>query len=499
MLPALVAVAAPAAAGARTREYWIGAVPTRWNPVINGMDAISGNRFDAGQTTFRRRPTAASPRASRRRMTDEADRASGVGRIPGPLIRAKAGDRILVHFKNLDTATGNPHSMHFHGVHYEPSSDGAFVPGFSGGDGDVKVGKTWTYDLRAGNDSVGVWPYHDHGPMMDPSIAGGMYGAMSIRGRHEKAPDREFVVLFTELGGFETIDGRAFVGNTPVFHSKVGERVQWDVLAMGDAPPHVPRPRPPLARRRRDPARHAHARPRGELPRPVARGRAGHVALSLSRRVAHGQRHDRPLPGEPMRRSILTLAAVAALAAPATASADDFAISMPGKFFDPSRLTIVAGDQVSWKNADFVSHDIRATNGAFDSGPISRQGVWLHRFETAGSYPLVCSIHPFMTGQIDVLGATLSGPKTAVVAGEAVTLQGRAPGRARSRSRSREPMAPGRRSPPRPRAPAARSRSPCPHTTRPPTAPSPPRGRASRSRSASARASSSTCTCTRGA
>jgi plastocyanin len=128
-----------------------------------------------------------------------------------------------------------------------------------------------------------------------------------------------------------------------------------------------------------------------------------------------------------MRRSILTLAAVAALAAPATASADDFAISMPGKFFDPSRLTIVAGDQVSWKNADFVSHDIRATNGAFDSGPISRQGVWLHRFETSGSYPLVCSIHPFMTGQIDVLGATLSGPKTAVVAGEAVTLQGRAP------------------------------------------------------------------------
>jgi len=127
-----------------------------------------------------------------------------------------------------------------------------------------------------------------------------------------------------------------------------------------------------------------------------------------------------------MRRSLLTLAAAAALAAPATASADDFAISMPGKFFDPSRLTIVAGDQVSWKNADFVSHDIRATNGAFDSGPISRQGVWLHRFETTGSYPLVCSIHPFMTGQIDVLGATLSGPKTAVVAGETVTLQGRA-------------------------------------------------------------------------
>ena len=235
MLPALVAVAAPAAASAATREYWIGAVPTRWNPVVNGMDAISGARFDPAQTTF---PTITYRRFTkgwRTPVTEPGDRASGVGRIPGPLIRAKAGDRILVHFKNLDTATGNSHSMHFHGVHYKPSSDGAFVPGFSGPDGDVKVGKSWTYDLRAGNDSAGVWPYHDHGPVMDPSIAGGLYGAMSIRGRHEKAPDREFVVLFSELGGFETIDGRAFVGNTPVFHSKVGELVQWDVLAMGDA------------------------------------------------------------------------------------------------------------------------------------------------------------------------------------------------------------------------------------------------------------------------
>jgi plastocyanin len=128
-----------------------------------------------------------------------------------------------------------------------------------------------------------------------------------------------------------------------------------------------------------------------------------------------------------MRRALLTLAAAAALAAPATASADDFAISMPGKFFDPQRLTIVAGDQVSWRNADFVTHDIRATNGAFDSGFIARQGVYLHRFDSVGNYGLVCSIHPFMTGQIDVLGATLSGPKTAVVAGESVTLQGRAP------------------------------------------------------------------------
>jgi plastocyanin len=128
-----------------------------------------------------------------------------------------------------------------------------------------------------------------------------------------------------------------------------------------------------------------------------------------------------------MRRPIVALAAALALAAPASASAEDFAISMPGRYFDPQRLTVVAGDQVSWRNADFVSHEVKATNGAFDSGPISRQGVYLHRFEAAGSYPLVCSIHPFMSGNIEVVGATLTGPKTGVVAGEPLRLEGRAP------------------------------------------------------------------------
>jgi FtsP/CotA-like multicopper oxidase with cupredoxin domain len=133
----------------------------------------------------------------------------------------------------MDTLFGRPHSMHFHGVHYKPSSDGAYLPGFSGRDADVRFGKTWTYRLTAGRDSRGVWPYHDHSPSMDASIAGGMYGMLSILGRHEAAPDREFVVVFAEMGAFQTIDGRAFVGNTPVFSSKVGQLVQWDVMAMG--------------------------------------------------------------------------------------------------------------------------------------------------------------------------------------------------------------------------------------------------------------------------
>jgi hypothetical protein len=64
--------------------------------------------------------------------------------------------------------------------------------------------------------------------MMD-SIQGGMYGALSILGRRERAPDREFVVFLESMADFMTIDGRAFIGNTPVFHARVGDLVQWDV------------------------------------------------------------------------------------------------------------------------------------------------------------------------------------------------------------------------------------------------------------------------------
>jgi FtsP/CotA-like multicopper oxidase with cupredoxin domain len=231
----LLATAALApVAQARVREYWVAAVPTTWNVVPNGHDPMTGETFEPSQTVIHtvtyRRFTPHWRRMLRNGPTNQA----GGGAIPGPLIRARIGDTILVHFKNMDTLRREPHSMHFHGVHYAASSDGAFIPnGFSGPGARVEPGHTFTYRLFAGLDSVGVWPYHDHSPSMMESIEGGMYGALSIYARHDPIPDREFVVYFEMTDGFMTIDGRAFLGNTPVFHAKVGDRVQWDVLALG--------------------------------------------------------------------------------------------------------------------------------------------------------------------------------------------------------------------------------------------------------------------------
>ena len=235
-LLAAVAVMPSAAVGERgvVREYWIAAVPMRWDVVPNGRNAIEGERFSKDETRFTTIVYRRYTRDWERAIPNQPGAAADNDGIPGPLLRARVGDKIVIHFKNLDNEFERPHSMHFHGVHYRFGSDGAYIPGFSTRGGNVKPGDEYTYRFEAREDARGVWPYHDHSQSMSDSISGGMYGAISILGRDEKPPDREFVVYFGQQLDFKTVNGRAFVGNTPVFRAKVGEVVQWDVLAIGD-------------------------------------------------------------------------------------------------------------------------------------------------------------------------------------------------------------------------------------------------------------------------
>jgi len=224
----------------QTVEYWIGATPTTWNIIPSGRDPIMGTTYDTTRTTIQTVVYKAYTSNWTSQLPDNGSVTGDNDGIPGPLIRGRVGDTILVHFKNFDPNA--PHSMHFHGVHYEVDSDGAYIPGVSGPGSNVAPNQTFTYKLKPGADSFGVWPYHDHSPSMDQSVTGGMYGAMSILGPTEKRADREFVVFFqsmkiaTQTGqaAVMTINGRAFIGNTPTFHGKVGDVIQWDVLALGD-------------------------------------------------------------------------------------------------------------------------------------------------------------------------------------------------------------------------------------------------------------------------
>lgn len=224
---------APTAAQRRGRvvEYWVAAVPITWNVIPNGRDAIEGRVFDTADTVMRTVVYRRFTRGWKHPIAPDPVLQPG---ITGPFLRARVGDTLKVHFKNMDTEFRRPHSMHFHGVEYRMESDGAYIPGFSGRGADVKPGEQYTYTLRAGPGSAGIWPYHDHSPSMHDSIMGGMYGALSIAAPGERPPDREFLVFFGTQLTFMTINGRAFVGNTPVFRARVGDRVRWNVLAIGD-------------------------------------------------------------------------------------------------------------------------------------------------------------------------------------------------------------------------------------------------------------------------
>ena len=62
------------------------------------------------------------------------------GGLPGPLIRAKVGNRIVVHFTN---ELREPTTIHWHGVRVPIEMDG--VPNVS--QPEVKTGETFTYDF----------------------------------------------------------------------------------------------------------------------------------------------------------------------------------------------------------------------------------------------------------------------------------------------------------------------------------------------------------------
>ena len=92
------------------------------------------------------------------------------GGLPGPLIRGKVGDRLIVHFTNeLDEET----TVHWHGVRVPIEMDG--VPEIS--QAPVKKGETFDYDFVL-RDAALYW-YHPH-VMSAAQVGFGLYGALLV-------------------------------------------------------------------------------------------------------------------------------------------------------------------------------------------------------------------------------------------------------------------------------------------------------------------------------
>jgi FtsP/CotA-like multicopper oxidase with cupredoxin domain len=171
---------------------------------------------------------------------------TGPAQMPGPTLEAEVGDTIVVHFRNADETLGQTVTMHAHGVRYNPEYDGSYLGDFTRAGGFVEPGEEFTYTWEATPDSVGVWPYHDHGPNHTINSLRGLFGAVIVRPKGEPRPDVEQVLVMhslppqiTRFGRLvQCFNGRTGAGNTPTVRARAGQDVALQVYG-GDGAFHT--------------------------------------------------------------------------------------------------------------------------------------------------------------------------------------------------------------------------------------------------------------------
>lgn len=88
----------------------------------------------------------------------------------------------------------------------------------------------------------------------------------------------------------------------------------------------------------------------------------------------------------------------ACLVISAAAAADEIVITQKGKVFSEKKVTLQAGDTISFVNDDESTHNVysRSKGHKFDIGA-QRPGTAIsHQFNKAGKVKVRCAIHPRM-------------------------------------------------------------------------------------------------------
>lgn len=238
--------------GGQLREYWVQADSFFHNVMPTGVDGMTGNTFTASQTSF----WAIGYRAFTPNWGMPLPSNDSIGAntgIPGPIFRGAVGDTFRIHFRNQDIYYKQAHSISVHGFSFTTANDGGWswmlrdTPGTA-----IPVGGTYTYEWTAIPRSVGTWPYHDHSKHFDPGRgtvvmeAGaelGLYGMLVVTDQNTPVVDKEFTSVWStfysgDIPGlsqdFHTFDGFSYLGNTPTMHAKVGQRIRWRAVMLGN-------------------------------------------------------------------------------------------------------------------------------------------------------------------------------------------------------------------------------------------------------------------------
>jgi plastocyanin len=93
-------------------------------------------------------------------------------------------------------------------------------------------------------------------------------------------------------------------------------------------------------------------------------------------------------------------------------------VRMGNYFFNPTNLTINAGDSVLWTNVSLTAHDATGPANLWASPTLPFRGSYLFRFTNSGSYPYICLLHiaarPEQTGTVTVVSLVNMPPAVAL-------------------------------------------------------------------------------------
>ena len=66
--------------------------------------------------------------------------------------------------------------------------------------------------------------------------------------------------------------------------------------------------------------------------------------------------------------------------------------------YTPQNLTVKVGQTVRWTNKDTVLHDV--VGSGIESEYLQKGETFTYTFEEAGTYQYMCTIHPWMEGEV---------------------------------------------------------------------------------------------------
>ena len=151
------------------------------------------------------------------------------GRVPGPALRAREGERLRIIFRNLGS---HPHSMHFHGIH-SARMDG--VPGA----GLINPGEEFIYEFDA--KPFGCHLYHCHALPLKRHMHKGMYGMFVIDPDPARHPEHEAVAKSRLLGTPENAEWQELMMVMNAFDTNFdGGNEVYAVNTVGHAYMNVP-------------------------------------------------------------------------------------------------------------------------------------------------------------------------------------------------------------------------------------------------------------------